>query len=63
MLFDLTMKIKAPGQSEADALERLRSRIPNWEIVVDEISLSENQPEPIAGDAAIMLPHSRVRAN
>lgn len=63
MLFDLTVKIKAPGQSEADALERLRSRIPNWEIEVIEASPSENQPVPIIGTANITLPLNIVHGN
>lgn len=63
MLFDMTIKIRVPGQSADDALARLRSRIPHWEIEVIEASPSENQPEPIIGTANITLPLNIVHGN
>lgn len=56
MLFDLTVKIKAPGQSQADALARMKEKIPHWEIEVVNAAPSETQPEPIIGTGAITLP-------
>ena len=56
MLFDLTVKIKAPGNSPDDALVRLRSKIPHWEIELIDAAPSEDQPAPITGVASIILP-------
>lgn len=63
MLFDMTVKISAPGQSADDALARIRSKIPNWEVELIEASPSENQPAPITGTGAITLPLNVVHGN
>ena len=60
MLFDLTVKISAPGQSPADAMSRLRARVPHWEIELIASAPSENQPAPITGAGAITLPLNMV---
>lgn len=60
MLFDITVKIKAPGQSTPDAIARLKGKIPHWEFEVIEAAPSENQPAPVTGVGAITLPISHA---
>lgn len=56
MLFDAIVKVKLPGNNEADAIERLKSRLPHWEHEVCSITPCDTQPASISGTLTITLP-------
>lgn len=63
MLFDLIVKIKAPGRDQDSALAWLKRNIPYVEFELEKAELSQNQPAPITGTGSIILPTIQAQAS
>lgn len=56
MLYDAIVKIKLPGNDEANAGERLARCIPHWPFEILEIAPAAEQPPRIVGTGNIVMP-------